>query len=84
MSYISNIEQCRICKSNGLTIVISLGEQYITSRFPVYGDFTTPKTQIDLCVCNNCRLLQLLQTTFSAELYEYEYGYRSGISNTMR
>lgn len=84
MSYISNIEQCRICKSNDLTIVISLGEQYITSRFPVYGDFTTPKTQIDLCVCNNCRLLQLLQTTFSAELYEYEYGYRSGISNTMR
>jgi len=84
MSYISNIEQCRICKSNDLTIVISLGEQYITSRFPVYGDFTTPKTPIDLCVCNNCRLLQLLQTTFSAELYEYEYGYRSGISNTMR
>lgn len=84
MSYISNIEQCRICNSNDLTIVISLGEQYITSRFPVYGDFTTPKTKIDLCVCNNCRLLQLLQTTFSAELYEYEYGYRSGISNTMR
>ena len=84
MSYISNIENCRICGSNDLTIVISLGEQYITSRFPVYGDFTTPKTPIDLCVCNNCRLLQLLQTTFSAELYEYEYGYRSGISNTMR
>ena len=84
MSYISNIESCRICGSNDLTIVISLGEQYITSRFPVYGDFTTPKTPIDLCVCNNCRLLQLLQTTFSAELYEYEYGYRSGISNTMR
>jgi GDP-mannose 4,6-dehydratase len=84
MSYISNIENCRICGSKDLTIVISLGEQYITSRFPVYGDFTTPKTPIDLCVCNNCRLLQLLQTTFSAELYEYEYGYRSGISNTMR
>lgn len=84
MSYISNIEQCRICGSSDLAIVITLGEQYITSRFPVYGDFTTPKTAIDLCVCNNCRLLQLLQTTFSAELYEYEYGYRSGISNTMR
>ncbi len=84
MSCISNIEECRICGSSDLAIVITLGEQYITSRFPVYGDFTTPKTPIDLCVCNNCRLLQLLQTTFSAELYEYEYGYRSGISNTMR
>lgn len=84
MECVSNIVNCRICGSKDLKIVISLGEQYITSRFPVYGDFTTPKTPIDLCVCKNCRLLQLLQTTFSSELYEYEYGYRSGISNTMR
>lgn len=84
MACVSNIESCRICGSDKLNKVISLGEQYITSRFPVYGDFTTPKTPIDLCVCTNCRLLQLLQTTFSSELYEYEYGYRSGISNTMR
>ncbi len=84
MSCVSIIQTCRICASNNLKTVISLGEQYITSRFPNYGDFTTPKTQIDLCVCKECRLLQLLQTTFSSELYEYEYGYRSGISNTMR
>ena len=84
MSYVSNIERCRLCGSKSLKNVISLGEQYITSRFPIYGDFTTPKTPIDLCVCKDCRLLQLLQTTFSSELYEYEYGYRSGISNTMR
>jgi len=84
MSCVSNIEACRICGSHDLKGVISLGEQYITSRFPEYGDFTTPKTPIDLCVCKQCRLLQLLQTTFSSELYEYEYGYRSGISNTMR
>ena len=81
---VSTITNCRICDSVNLTNVISLGEQYITSRFPIYGDFTTPKTSIDLCVCNECRLLQLSQTTFSSELYEYEYGYRSGISNTMR
>lgn len=84
MACVTNIQACRICGSSELTNVISLGEQYITSRFPVYGDFTTPKTPIDLCVCKQCRLLQLLQTTFSSELYEYEYGYRSGISNTMR
>jgi GDP-mannose 4,6-dehydratase len=84
MSIIKNIEICRICNSNDLTDVISLGEQYITSRFPNYGDFSTPKTNIDLCVCSNCRLLQLRQTTVPSQLYEYEYGYRSGISNTMR
>ena len=84
MSCVSNITVCRICGSSNLKCVISLGEQYITSRFPKYGDFTTPKTPIDLCLCKQCKLLQLSQTTFSSELYEYEYGYRSGISNTMR
>jgi GDP-D-mannose dehydratase len=84
MNIVNNIEYCRICESSDLKIVIRLGEQYITSRFPIYNDYSTPKTPIDLCVCNNCRLLQLYQTTISSELYEYEYGYRSGISNTMR
>ena len=84
MRQVSNIQDCRICGCKDLKTVISLGEQYITSRFPVYGDFSTPKTSIDLCVCQNCRLLQLLQITHASEMYEYEYGYRSGISNTMR
>uniref|UniRef100_A0A6C0IBQ1 GDP-mannose 4,6-dehydratase n=1 Tax=viral metagenome TaxID=1070528 RepID=A0A6C0IBQ1_9ZZZZ len=78
------LENCRICKSTHLTQVISLGEQYITSRFPKYGDWSTPKTNIDLCLCGACGLLQLQQTTASSELYEYEYGYRSGINNMMR
>lgn len=81
---ISNITKCRICQNNDLVDIISLGEQIITSRFPKYGDFSTPKTPIDLCRCTDCGLLQLRQTTYSAELYEYEYGYRSSISNTMR
>ena len=84
MSIITNIETCRICESFELIDVITLGEQYITSRFPIYGDYSTPKTKIDLCMCENCGLLQLKQTTLSDELYKYEYGYRSGISNTMR
>ena len=75
---------CRICKDDKLVDVISLGEQFITSRFPKYGDFSTPKTQITLCMCKTCGLIQLRETTDSSELYEYEYGYRSGISNTMR
>ena len=83
-SIITEIKNCRLCKNNNLSNVISLGEQFITSRFPLYGDFTIPKTPIDLCKCNDCGLLQLKQTTVSNELYEYEYGYRSGISNTMR
>lgn len=81
ISYISN---CRICNSVELEDVIELGNQYITSRFPNYGDWTTPQIPITLCKCKECNLVQLKQTTQSSELYEYEYGYRSGISNTMR
>ena len=75
---------CRICDNNNLFDVIDLKEQVITSRFPMYGDFSTPKTSIVLCMCSLCGLIQLKETTNSCELYEHEYGYRSGISNTMR
>jgi len=78
------ITNCRICKSTDLKDVIDLGEQYITSRFPEKNDFSTPKCPITLCLCGECGLLQLRQTTHSSELYEHEYGYRSGISNTMK
>jgi hypothetical protein len=81
---IDNITACRICGSEQLEDVIDLGTQRITSRWPVYGDFSTPSTPISLCACQQCHLLQLRQTTFASELYEYSYGYRSGISNTMR
>ena len=84
MSIIQFLRNCRICKSVELIDVISLGEQSITSRFPNYGDFSTPTTPIHLCMCQECGLIQLRETTNSSELYEYEYGYRSGISNTMK
>jgi len=78
-----NIMNCKLCKES-VKDVIHLGEQYITSRFPVYGDFSTPKTSITLCMCESCGLIQLKDIVNSDELYEHEYGYRSGISNTMR
>jgi GDP-D-mannose dehydratase len=84
MNIISKLNNCRICNSNDIVDVINLGEQVITSRFPIYGDYSTPKTSIVLCMCKFCSLIQLKETTDSSELYEYEYGYRSGISNTMR
>ncbi len=76
--------ECRICKNSNLVDVINIGEQVITSRFPLYGDFSTPSTPIVLSLCQNCSLVQLKYTTTASELYEHEYGYRSGISNTMR
>lgn len=84
MAMINECKCCRICENQNLVDVIDLGEQTITSRFPLYGDFSTPNTPIVLSLCEKCTLLQLKYTTNSDELYEHEYGYRSGISNTMR
>jgi GDP-mannose 4,6-dehydratase len=75
---------CRICKSTDCIEVINLGNQIITSRFPVLGDYSTPSTPICLVQCNDCKLVQLKEHLNGAELYEYEYGYRSGLNNTMR
>lgn len=76
--------KCRICKNEDIIDVINIGNQVITSRFPLYGDFSTPSTPIVLSLCPNCSLVQLKYSTNASELYEHEYGYRSGISNTMR
>ena len=35
-----DITECRLCKGLNLKIVIDLGKQVITSRFPLYGDFS--------------------------------------------
>lgn len=76
--------RCRLCKNTELIDIIDLGDQLITSRFPDVGDTTTPSNLIVLVMCESCKLVQLKHTTESSELYEHQYGYRSGISNTMR
>jgi NDP-4-keto-2,6-dideoxyhexose 3-C-methyltransferase len=76
--------KCRICSNPDLTPVIDLKTQVITSRWPTYGDWSTPATPVALALCRGCGLVQLMETTSAPELYEHDYGYRSGISNTMR
>jgi hypothetical protein len=80
----TDITYCRLCKECTLNKVIDLGEQYITSRFPLHGDWSTPKIKISLSLCESCGLLQTSQTTNASDMYEQEYGYRSGINTTMR
>lgn len=75
---------CRICKTANTETVIDLGEQVITSRFPVYGDWSTPKTHICLIQCRDCGLVQLRDLVNASELYEHMYGYRSGLNPMMR
>jgi hypothetical protein len=78
------IHSCRICKSKQMYTVVDLGYQYLTSRFPKLNDPNTPIAPMVLTKCTNCGLVQLRDSLNSNEMYENQYGYRSGISNTMR
>lgn len=77
---------CRICSNKKLSTVISLGEQKITSIFKKYGEHNDVNSYpINLCMCENCGLIQLEETTPPDDMYKKNnYGYLSSISNTMK
>lgn len=76
------ITQCRSCRTNNLTPIISLGNQYLSDFRD--DDTKPPQYPIDVVVCEKCSLLQLGETTPPGEMYHARYGYRSGINQTMR
>ncbi len=78
----STITFCRSCKSKNLVNILSLGNLYLS-------DFVTDnkkpeKYPLTLVFCQDCKLLQLKHTTPQALLYTENYGYKSGINQTMR
>ena len=83
--YIKTRETCRVCGSNKLIPILSLGNQYVTN-FVETPDTEYPKGPLDLVLCNikdgGCGLLQLKHTMERDVLYR-KYWYRSGISTTM-
>jgi NDP-4-keto-2,6-dideoxyhexose 3-C-methyltransferase len=82
---ISTCDQCRICHSTNLVDVVDLGSQYLASRFPRAHEKTdVPVCPVVLSMCKECTLVQLKHSIDQPSMYEHQYGYRSGISNTMR
>lgn len=79
---ITPIRKCRSCNSINLTNIISLGNLYLSDF--ITGKNKTPKYPLILVLCEKCLLLQLKHTTPPALLYTDNYGYKSGINQTMR
>jgi SAM-dependent methyltransferase len=82
MSKYSTICFCRSCKSKNLVNILSLGNLYLS-------DFVTDnrkpeKYPLTLVLCKDCTLLQLKNTTPQRLLYTENYGYKSGINQTMK
>lgn len=81
-----NISKCRVCESENLINVFSLGDQALTGRFPKSVDENIYSGPIDLYLCSgedSCGLLQMKQTYDSDEMYGANYGYRSGLNESM-
>ena len=76
--------KCRLCGSNNLSDVFSLGVQYINDFVPPEGIGKGIKAPLELMICNHCSLLQLRHTAPQELLYTRHYWYRSGVTDMMR
>jgi NDP-4-keto-2,6-dideoxyhexose 3-C-methyltransferase len=87
---IKAIKKCRICGNSFLIPILDLGVQALTGRFPHKDEPDPPEAPLQLIKCNTtetpdaCGLLQLKHSVSSEEMYHHDYGYRSGVNQTMR
>lgn len=77
------ITKCRVSGSTNLVSVLSLGDQALTGVFP--GSRETPVTvgPLELVWCPDSGLLQLAHSYEADEMYGENYGYRSGLNQSM-
>ncbi|MBU1152825.1 class I SAM-dependent methyltransferase [bacterium] len=85
----TEIKKCRICGNTDLASILHLGNQYLTGVFPKTKEETITSGPIELLKCqegkkgNFCGLLQLRQSYDLNEMYGWNYGYRSGLNQSM-
>lgn len=81
------ITACRMCGNKNLVEVVDLSSQYLTGVFPKSGNtegLTKGPLQLVKCHGNDvCGLLQLKHTYNPDEMYGENYGYRSGLNESM-
>jgi len=79
--YWSNREKCRLCNSDDLHIFFNLEPTPPANHF-VNRPNIQEKIPLDICICNDCKHIQLLQIV--DPIYQYSnYIYVSSTSNTM-
>ena len=89
MSEYSLCTSCRLCGNSDLIQILNLGDQHLGSVFPKASQNNPIKAPLVLVKCNDednndmCGLLQLQHTVNNTCLYTDNYGYRSGLNNTM-
>lgn len=77
------IDVCRISGSPNLIPVLDLGNQSLTGVFPKVANTQLTSGPLRLVWCPQSGLLQLQHTFDLEEMYGENYGYRSGLNQSM-
>jgi hypothetical protein len=77
------IEKCRVSGSTNLLSVLSLGNQALTGVFPASASVPVTVGPLELVWCPDSGLLQLAHVYEASEMYGENYGYRSGLNQSM-
>ena len=79
------ITKCRICGNKNLVTILNLGKQSLTGVFP-FTEEEILVSPVELVVCHGesgCGLVQIKHTVNLELMYGNNYGYRSGLNQSM-
>lgn len=79
---IKKITKCRCCGSIKLNLFLDFGNMHLTTEFPK-RKINKGKIPMKLMICQKCKLFQLLHNYDLNKLYNKDYGYKSGINQSM-
>jgi len=84
MKHYHSIVECRVCGNAKLKEVLNLGEQTLSGMFPDKPDleYASP-LELVMCDDERCNHVQLKHTFSPQVMYGKDYGYRSGLNNSM-
>ena len=74
---------CRNQKKKKFSNLFSLGRLSYTGKFPENKKTNIPKSEIKLIICDKCKLVQVSKDFDLNYMYDDNYGYRTGINQTM-
>jgi hypothetical protein len=83
MTAYKEIDKCRVSGSKNLVSVLNLGHQVLTGVFPKSTSEQITSGPLELVWCPDGELLQLRHSYDSNEMYGQNYGYRSGLNQSM-
>ena len=83
MGSYKEITSCRVSGSKNLVPVLNLGSQVLTGVFPRGRDEKITSGPLELVWCPDSGLLQLRHSYEPSEMYGENYGYRSGLNQSM-